>query len=401
MLIEVWNPASPLPDTGYLYFRPEDEIVVKEAIAAIAAKDKTFPIPLTVLVKPNGEKQLGLIHAHIIGSSRNDTSWIEKAEFGAHEYPTRRILELGAEIVSGLRDHSSERVGVAALALEYLISKIPGSLRTSTHDALLAAAGYLAELAFQCLAVLEHGSPFAHTVPTENNRSWWLQTPALISNLRSKKNDIPLKFGLTTTKALDAVDTWLTKMLVRLARLSQSTKIKRNDALLEASAYCAALAERYLLRGNAALAILLLYRSADLCLLYVCSQHNGIVDWTHHGGKFDQRVVSGKDTRIALRNSIDVVESMKLLPPDPKRAATFILLNEWRNQLLHTHYLSDVDDSAARDVFRKVRPYLELIGDADWKLARDFYLRGVLFSVSDFLNIDGSLTETFEVVQLV
>jgi hypothetical protein len=175
MLIEIWKPTMPLPETGYLYFRSGDEIAAKVAIAEL---DKTAPIPLSISVKPNGEKQLGLIHAHIIGLNRNDTGWIEKTDFGAYEYPTRRILELGAEIVSGLRDQSSERVGAAALALECLISKIPSSSRTSTHNALLEAACYLAELAHQCLALLEHGSPFIHTTENNQNKSWWKGSPS-------------------------------------------------------------------------------------------------------------------------------------------------------------------------------------------------------------------------------
>lgn len=397
MLIEIWKPATPLPVTGYLYFRSEDEIAVK---AAIAKLNKTAPIPLTVSVKPNGEKQLGLIHAHIIGLNRNDTGWIEKTDFGAYEYPTRRILELGAEIVSGLRDQSSERVGIAALALEYLISKIPSSSRTSTHNALFEAARYLAELAQQCLTLLEHGSPFIHTTEHDQNKSWWKGSPSLVLALRSKKNEIPIRFGAVTSNGVDALNIWLTKIHERLVRLStQTAKIQLDDALLEASAYCAALAERYHLRNNSALALLLLHRSADLCLLRVCSQ-NKCIDWTFHGGQYDLRTVGGKDSRIALSRSVEVVDAMPLLLADPKRSAAFIELNRWRNLLIQTHCLSDIDEPVVRNIFRKVRPYLEFIGGADWKVARDSYLRGVQLGLSDLLNIDGSLTGTFEVVQL-
>lgn len=360
---------------------------------------KVSTIPLPVLVKPNGEMQLGLIHAYIVASSRSDTGWIENTNFGSHERHTRRILELIGEIIFGLRDLSSERVGNAAIALEHIISLIPSSRRTSTHNTLHIAAGYLAELTQQCLACLEYGSPFSHTIVSDSNKAWWSQMPSLIGVVRAKKIEIPKKFGNVVPKGLSAIDIWLTNILARLVRLTtQSAKIQRNDTFLEASAYCAALAERYLLRGSASLALLFLHRSADFCLLHVCSKHNNIVDWSFHGGRFDRNVVRGNDTTISLGNSIDVVDSMNLLSPDANRTASFVELNGWRNQLIQTHYLSDIADSEARNMFRKVRPHLENIGGADWKMARDIYLRGIPLSLTDFLDIDGSLTSTFEVV---
>jgi len=411
MRIEFWDLVTPIPDgTKYLYFRPGEEPQVANAIKI--AISNGFRIPLTIRVKPNGEKQLGLIHAHIVGTSTNDFSWIKGTDFGSFEHPTRSILNYSTEIISGLREYSSDRVATAALELGSLINQINISQRTSAQIALLKASKYIAKLTNECLAVLEHGSPFIHVKLAHNNKSWWEEIPPMVGSLTSIRSDISRELGVvSSSKGLTAIDSWSAVIQTRLGRLSTKKKstvtnvtepkrTPKTDSLLEASSYCAALAERYRLRKNNALAVLLLHRSADLCFIFLCARHN-LIDWTVHGGQYDNAKYQRSDLSITLVKSVEFVDHMSLLKPNGNRTGDLEELNIWRNQLLQAHYLSDIDDDTARDIFDKIRPHLEEIGEAAWKEARDCYLRGIRLSLSELLDIDTSLTRTFEIVELL
>ncbi len=410
MRIELWDLVTPIPDgTKYLYFRSGEEPQVTNAIEI--AISNGFRIPLTIRVKPNGEKQLGLIHAHIVGTSTNDFSWIKGTDFGSYEHPTRSILTLSAEIVLGLREYSSDRVATAALELGALINQIDQSQRTSAQNALLKASKFIAKLTDECLAVLEHGSPFMHVKLAHDNKSWWEQIPQLVGVLSSIGVEISHELGVaSSSKGLTAIDSWSSVIQTRLGRLSTKKnssaasnpgliKILRTESFREASAYCVALAERYRLRKNNALAVLLLHRSADLCFISLCAQHN-LIDWAIHGGRYDSGKYQKNDPSITLVKSVEFVDNRSLLTPNSNRTAAFEELNIWRNQLIQAHYLSDIEDNTACDLFKKIRPHLEEIGGAEWKAARDSYLRGIRLSLSDFLDIDTSLTRTYDIVEL-
>jgi hypothetical protein len=410
MRLEFWDLVTPIPDgTKYLYFKPGEEPQVTDAIKNVISNG--FRIPLTILVKPNGEKQLGLIHAHIVGTSTNDFSWIKGTDFGNYEHPTRSILEYSTEIISGLREYSSGRVANAALELALLLNQINISQRTSAQKALLKASKFITKLTDECLAVLEHGSPFIHVRLIQDNKSWWEQIPQLVGFLASLSSDINRELGVaSSSKGLTAIDSWSTLIQERLGRLSiikknpvKGVTIKTSiaDSFLEASSYCAALAERYRLRKNNALAVLFLHRSADLCFIFLCARNN-LIDWSVNGGRFDSRTYqrNGNDLSITLLKSVKYVDYMNLLSPKDKRAKDFEDLNTWRNQLLHAHYLSDIDDDTARDIFNKIRPHLEEIGGAEWKEARDCYLGGIRLNLPELLDIDTSLTRTFDIVDL-
>lgn len=410
MRLEFWDLVTPIPDgTKYLYFRLGEEPQVTNAIKN--AISNGFRIPLTIRVKPNGVKQLGLIHAHIVGTSTNDFSWIKGADFGSYEHPTRSILEYSTEIISGLREYSSDRVANAALELGSLLNQINISQRTSAQKALLKASKFIAKITDECLSVLEHGSPFIHDQLIHDNKSWWEQIPPMVGLLTSISSDMSRELGVaSSSEGLTAIDSWSAAIQTRLNRLSTKKKdpatgitepirTLRADSFLEASSYCAALAERYRLRKNNALAVLFLHRSADLCFIFLCA-HRNLIDWSINGGRFDAIKYQRDDLSITLAKSVEYVDEMSLLSPKSKRTEDFMDLNTWRNQLLHAHYLSDIDDDTARDIFNKIRPHLEEIGGAEWKAARDCYLRGIRLNLSELLDIDTSLTRTFDIVDL-
>jgi len=138
------------------------------------------------------------------------------------------------------------------------------------------------------------------------------------------------RFGLgSVPSGLIELSTWLNETCDRLKRLTATRLTTRDDAMLEASAYCSAMAERYLLRGNCGLAVLLLHRSADLLLLRTCAMSN-VIDFTSAGGKYKQGISRSGDRRIHLVASVDIANTFNFLSPSQARTDALGRLNEWR-----------------------------------------------------------------------
>lgn len=97
---------------------------------------------------------------------------------------------------------------------------------------------------------------------------------------------------------------------------------------------------------------------------------------------------------ITLTNSFDAVKSF--LAHHPTRASDFSDLNDWRNLLMHTHYMSGLNDPTARQVFGKIRPHLESLGASQWNEAHAAYLKGVQLTVIDLLDVDHSLASAIQ-----
>lgn len=120
-----------------------------------------------------------------------------------------------------------------------------------------------------------------------------------------------------------------------------------------------------------------------------------MIDHSQHGGRY---VASFAPTtganRITLVNSFDAVKAF--LAHHPNRQSEFLDLNDWRNMLMHTHYMTGLTDPTTRDVFGRIRPHLQALGGSQWQLAHDAYLRGVQLTIADLLDVDQSLSSTVQ-----
>ena len=122
-----------------------------------------------------------------------------------------------------------------------------------------------------------------------------------------------------------------------------------------------------------------------------------MIDHTQHGSQYKASFAPSKGlNRISLTNSFDAVGSY--LSQHPTRESEFLHLNEWRNLLMHTHYMSGLDDTTARDVFRTIRPHLLALGGRQWREAHESHLSGVELTLVDLLDVDQSLSSAVQQV---
>lgn len=395
MQANLWKHGDPIPIETPLFYRTQDEPFVRSAINS----SKNLYFPQIIEIKPNGERILGLIHAYLIAETRNDYEWLNKVHFGSDEYPIRSILIICAEITRGLQEHLSEKITSACFEYNQLIASLSTDQKKNIPSNLSTVINYVADLACSCLRSLEYGSPFQHSSYIATHKGWWNGSAVLSNQYKTMRLSITKKFGLSNTpNGLLNIENWLSKIEGRFSQLVKSSKSTEENAIFEASAYCSAMAERHLLRGNCSLAILFLHRSADLLMMKVCCS---CIDFTKNkgGGAYSTSYASPNNTEIRLLNSVRVADS-HLLVQRADRNDAFNLLNNWRNLLIQTHYMSDITDSTAIDIFRKVRSYLEDIGGPSWKSARDVYLEAIPIRLKDLLDVDGSLSNTFTVIDI-
>ncbi len=390
MAPSLWKPGdSVLTSESHIYLKTGDEDAVR---AAVLASGFT---PRAIAVKPNGEEYIGYIHGYLTAKDRSDHGWIERIELGTYDFPIRNVLRGCSSIVLALRDHSADLAICSCQELAAFLSSLPSASKNLIPDSLPVAVNWMAKFAFECLRPIEHGSPFIHSNPSDRCKEWWTAVPLIATSFASVRTRIRSEFG-TMPQELVVFDNWLADIGDSVKRLQAASSAVVERAMIEASAYCAALGERYLLRAHRGLAILLLHRASDLLLLSVCTKHH-MIDFAFRGGRYKQSLAPPppKANSISLINSLELLESIPVLAADAKRKPSFEELNNWRNLLMQTHYMSDVDDMQAREVFRKIRSYLEGLGGSEWVRSRDRYLSGIELTLSSLLDIDGTLSRTF------
>lgn len=394
MSAKLWLPGDPLEASRHpLYFRESDKAAAFDAIA------KFDYFGSLVVVKPNGEGILGAIHAYLTSRDRHDLSWIYSLDLGDHEYPLRHILLYCSQLIRGVQHQCSEKISAACDELINFLSSLPAVAAARVPPGLLTAVQCLRDFSTECLFQMEHGAPFVHVIPIQANKSWWTSTPVFVANMPKIRKSIKTVFDWDRTGSqLHILESWFKNMNARLLLLRSGSTggVQRQKAIQEASAYCAALAERYLLQAKAALALLLLHRSSDLLLFSICAG-NGAIDFSTHGGRYVSSLAPSppKPNKIHLLTSLEVAERGNMIVPNVSRTNALKGLNEWRNLLMHTHYMSDVEDKVAIALFGSVRQHLESLGGSEWKLARETYLASPPIALSALLDLNGAVSGAF------
>lgn len=382
---EIWTPgANVAPATSALLFRNGDEAFLKTAL------DSSGALPLAYSVTPNGAKRRVLIAAYI-GACLSPLSSHSPRIFPEHHSTSRELFASSVDISLGLREHNSELVILGCDGLRVAISRLINFDPSSVPASLPRVVDYLQAFAIDCLQPLEYSSPLVHPSNAPHQRSWWSSQASQLQNIVRMRKRLLSDFGIVPD-GLRVIHTWLITIETRLKQmhampLNQSNRI---GAILEASAYCAAIAERYLMRNQTGRSILLLHHSTDLLMLSLCARH-GAIDFTTHGGRYVTTMLpSGAVNKITLLTSMDTIGH--LLSPSSTRKADFEELNKWRNLLMEAHYMSSLDTSKTLEIFKKLRLHLEALGGTTWRAAREAYLGGIEIAPSDILDADRSLS---------
>jgi len=408
---EFWQPGRAVSAEGPLFVRKADTAALDAALAVPNA-----PCPLIVEVVPNGEPLIGCIAAIVaiqdvandpigISSSsskplpvsytssftRSPRGRLLHSHLASFDAPVNGFLAACMALRDGLDAYDADDVIRQCARLEHflesgsVVSKaIPVSLKR-----LLPSLKKLAELV---LRPLEHGSPFIHDSYSEGNKSWWKNVPALAPYCNKVKNDLRASFGGSIPPELRDLEVWLTTLDVRISELKAAMGGTATTPIGRASAYCAAIADRYFATARFGLAILALLRAVDLLLFAKCADLN-LIDFSKPGGKY--RFPRIPDEMITPLNSFAQLETR--VPGLIKLRKPLEDLNAWRNILLQAHHMSLIGEGEAQRIFSDVRPNLPRFGDPDWDKAASAYHRSPPVPLLSILDPDGAVRKAFNV----
>lgn len=390
MQANLWSPGDPVGSSeAPLFFRSTDEP------AALASIQSSGYLPPAYSVTPNGEALIDFIGPYAHWVRHRNVRAILQADYSTSVAPVSQILELCYRICCGFSDFAADQAISSCTDLASLLAVLPSSKNALIPQKLELANNLLLDFAVECLKPMECGTPFVHLGTSEQHKSWWKSQPAHLNILKRMKRRLSVDFT-GHPSALQPLDQWLDQVISQVDRMSARPPLpaQRRDAILEASAYCGAIADRHLMRCHYSQAILHLHRSLDLMLFAVCDGRT-LIDHSQHGGKYHSSFAPTVGAnRITLLNSFDALKSS--LAHNATRESDFRDLNDWRNLLIHTHYMSGLDDTKARELFWRIRPHLLALGGSQWQHAHNLYLRGVQLTIADLLDVDGSLSSSIQ-----
>lgn len=390
--VEIWQPGAQVnPSSTTLFFRAPDEIALRAALGAVSK-------PRLISLTPNGELRKDFVAAFLGAGSDPLTPHCPRL-FPIHNIPAREIFASAVRLSLALRELDTGGVIAACDDLDAATAHLQNASPGSVPVALPRVVSFLRILAEEALHHLEFSSPLVHNSTGDSRKSWWTVSIPYAATLAALRRRLIAEFGGATPPGLAAVDTWLSTTESRLKRLMASplTSATRQSAILEASAYCGAIAERYLRTNQLGRAILMLHRSADLLLLYRCALI-GAIQFTLAGGKYAPSLISANEKNmISIRLSLDILAAHLSSPST--RSADLDALNDWRNLLMETHYMTAPAEQAVLNVFFSVRPHLESLGGSDWITARNHYLLGIELAPTDLLDADRSLSQSVSEIQ--
>lgn len=389
MSVSLWKQGNEITSSEIpIYCKPQDEAAVKAAIESSCWRPAVFS------VTPNAEDLLPFIAVNEHWKLHNAS-----AQLGSSYQSGCEAIAFGAltSIIAICHNFRFFNAEGAIAACHDLSSFLAAGTRNNPRcipAQLVTVNAFLLDFSIECLLPLEFGSPFIHGSPQDHHRRWWTTQAGHVTKLQQFGKRLKVDFSQNPPIGLSALEIWRSDVEMRLRRMQASppNDATRKRALLEASSYCSALAERHLIRGHFSLAILLLHRALDLVMFSLCVHWNAI-DFAYRGGQYISTFSpSGKPNQISLLNSLSAIGNQ--FASHPTREADFKELNDWRNLLLQTHYMSGLDDVKARSIFTKIRPHLEALGGSDWQASLNRYLGGIYLNVSHIFDADSYLSNS-------
>lgn len=248
----------------------------------------------------------------------------------------------------------------------------------------VSAIKFIEEFCCECLKTLDSNSPYIHGSNNADFKSWWIREPLIIKKLNEAKKKLKSEFD-ETPPGLLKIQQWMDRFISRLSRLhaTPATPDNVSNSILESSAYVAAIAERQIVDGNAAHAILLMHRAADMMLFSICVRNN-IITVAQHGGRYTTGYEPRGNNTVTLMHSLSCLKNT--ISDYHNYPASLDELNKWRNLLMQTHYMSNLFEDNAMRIFKKTRAHLLKLGGSEWGTSFITYLEGIDIHMSDILD---------------
>lgn len=291
------------------------------------------------------------------------------------------ILPNCSELLVGLKRLDSNLIHRSCDRVLHNISYLP---QKAVPRDFVRTIRFIEEFSSECLKTLESKSPYIHGSNNNDFKSWWTREPYIIRKLNEAKKKLKSEFEEIPAGLLK-IQYWIDRLTSRLSRLHATPPTPANisKSILESSAYVTAIAERKIIDGNAAHAILLIHRAADMMLFSICLRNN-IITVAQHGGRYTNGYEpEGKNT-ITLMHSLACLKNT--ISDHSKYLPTLDELNKWRNLLMQTHYMSNLSEDNATQLFKKIRAHLLKLGGSEWSTSLKIYLEGIDIHMTDILD---------------
>ena len=292
------------------------------------------------------------------------------------------ILPNCLELLVGLKRLDSK---IIHRSCERTLQKLSNINHTVVPPDFIRTIKFIEEFCCKCLKTLDSNSPYTHGTNEAKFRSWWVREPLIIRKLNEAKKNLKIEFE-ETPPGLLKIQQWIDRLISRLSRLhaTPATPANISKSILESSAYATAIAERQIIDGNPAHAILLMHRAADMMLFSICVKNN-IITVTQYGGKYTSGYEPGNGVNtVTLMHSLSCLKNT--ISDHHKYLAAFDELNKWRNLLMQTHYMSNLFEDNAMHLFKSIRAYLSYLGGPEWRTSLKTYLEGIDMHISEILD---------------
>lgn len=351
-------------------------------------------VPLAYEISPAIEQSVGLIWVHLRtpeNISCRDTgndNCIERTLF-------RRFCDNLKNIAEGIYNFCPTTVDIACRDSRTLLNQrsFGDALGNSSHRISLLIE-YIADFAREVLQVLESEAPIIHNSPTAS-KDWWTRQISFAQSAEKYLRRFEKDFGSPIPEGLSGFYIHLSDVVANL-RLLQATPPTLSNivrSLAESSAYCAAIAERCLLRGNTGRSVLLFHRAADLLFFSLCADNN-LIDFSRRGGAYRTARPYSSSNLITLKNSMQQLDSV--LSSSTARDQCFDVLNSWRNILMETHSMSAPSEDCVRTLLIEARTYLTHLGGSTWSRSVATYSKGFSIPATSIIDPDNKLPDSIK-----
>jgi hypothetical protein len=375
MSVQVWSPGESLTE-AIVVCRAVEAAALQAAIAAKGGAIDAYQ------VVPNGEVYLSQLRGFL--AIRADKAWVPT---GKHlDSDSAWIIRNFQRLAHGLTHWDD---GAALGAVRSLMKN-----QAALHPQQARFVQFCEPFVTKVIRRLLWGSPLLLAWPPHSStRLWWQLSGDLAHEVGMQMTDLKNAFHGSIPAALQQLSVWLSQLQGRLN--SRLFGAAREDAMLEASALCAALAAIHFSAARYSLATLFSHRAADLLFTSICADE-GLIDYRQAGGEGALKSAINGETKLSLMNCHDALEQASVILINGARRTALLDLNSTRNRLFLTHAIGSTPSADTKNALQVVVGLMKGLGGADWESAYKYYREGFVLEPISMFELSEGLMQTLQ-----
>jgi hypothetical protein len=373
MSVQVWSPGEQVKGSVVV-------CRVADAAALRVSLGKNDEAIACFQVTPNGEVYIDLLRCFL--AFRQDPNWVPSGDYQGN-LDSAWIARNFQRLAFGLTNwDDSAATGAINILRQY---------ETALHPQQVRFVEFCESLVKKVIRRILWGSPLSLSwPPTPSTRLWWQLNADLAQEITSHISDLKTCFHGSIPPVLQGLNIWLNQLHGRLVMRMFGTS--REDAMLEASALCQALAAVHYSGSRYSLAALMSHRAADLLFTSICASQN-LIDYTKAYGEGELKTAVGGKTELSLINCHDALEQASVILMSGTRRTQLLNLNLTRNRLLLTHSMGSTLAAETKTQLTAILGLLRAHGGSDWEAAFNLYRQGIFLRAQDFFELSDGLAQ--------